>query len=250
MGLAACFSAMEVVPLTLLTLDAWDFVSSRTAAARECGSDFAARQKWAIYFLMAVGFWNFVGAGVFGFLINLPIVSYFEVGTAADRQPRPRGDVRRLRHARPRRSSCSACARCRRTTPGRAPSGSSGSASGGSTPASRSWSLLDLFPGGVLQLWDVLANGYWHARRLTLLTSGTFHTLEWVRIVADTVFLVAGRRADRDRGRQVPGKARRAPRLKSQAGAGELLDLGSRGFGWCRPVVRWAAADAMTHWSG
>jgi nitric oxide reductase subunit B len=30
---------------------------------------------------MAVGFRNFVGAGVFGFLINLPIVSYFEVGT-------------------------------------------------------------------------------------------------------------------------------------------------------------------------
>ena len=30
---------------------------------------------------MAVGFWNFVGAGMFGFLINLPIVSYYEVGT-------------------------------------------------------------------------------------------------------------------------------------------------------------------------
>ena len=26
-------------------------------------------------FLVAVGFWNFLGAGVFGFLINLPIVS-------------------------------------------------------------------------------------------------------------------------------------------------------------------------------
>ena len=37
--------------------------------------------KWTFYFLMAVGFWNFVGAGIFGFLINLPIVSYFEVGT-------------------------------------------------------------------------------------------------------------------------------------------------------------------------
>jgi hypothetical protein len=37
--------------------------------------------KWAMYFLMAVGAWNFVGAGVFGFLINLPIVSYFQVGT-------------------------------------------------------------------------------------------------------------------------------------------------------------------------
>jgi len=30
---------------------------------------------------MAVGFWNFTGAGVFGFLINMPIVSYFEAGT-------------------------------------------------------------------------------------------------------------------------------------------------------------------------
>ena len=30
---------------------------------------------------MSVGFWNFVGAGVFGFLINMPIVSYYEIGT-------------------------------------------------------------------------------------------------------------------------------------------------------------------------
>ena len=33
-------------------------------------------------FLVAVGFWNFVGAGIFGFLINLPIVSYYQIGTA------------------------------------------------------------------------------------------------------------------------------------------------------------------------
>ena len=26
-------------------------------------------------FLVSVGFWNFLGAGIFGFLINLPIVS-------------------------------------------------------------------------------------------------------------------------------------------------------------------------------
>ena len=32
-------------------------------------------------FLIAVGFWNFLGAGVFGFLINLPVVSYYEIGT-------------------------------------------------------------------------------------------------------------------------------------------------------------------------
>ena len=51
---------------------------------------------------------------------------------------------------------------------------------------------VDLFPAGVLQLWDVLQNGYWHARRLTYLMSGTFHTLEWARVVADSVFLAIG----------------------------------------------------------
>lgn len=83
MGLASCFSALEVVPLTLLTLDAWDFIKLRNATSGPPGAhDLAWSQKWAIYFLMAVGVWNFVGAGIFGFLINLPIVSYFEVGTS------------------------------------------------------------------------------------------------------------------------------------------------------------------------
>jgi len=52
--------------------------------------------------------------------------------------------------------------------------------------------LLDLFPAGVLQLWDSISHGYWHARRLSFLMSGTFHTLEWLRIVADLTFLLAG----------------------------------------------------------
>ena len=81
MALAATFSALEVVPLTLLTLDAWDFVKLTRAQCDVCGQAVAIPHKWTFYFLMAVGFWNFVGAGVFGFLINLPIVSYFEVGT-------------------------------------------------------------------------------------------------------------------------------------------------------------------------
>ena len=52
--------------------------------------------------------------------------------------------------------------------------------------------LLDLFPAGVLQLWDSLETGYWHARRLTFTMTGTFHTLEWLRMVADLIFLVVG----------------------------------------------------------
>jgi nitric oxide reductase subunit B len=52
--------------------------------------------------------------------------------------------------------------------------------------------VLDLFPAGVLQLWDSIANGYWHARQPAFTMSGPFHTLEWVRLVGDGVFLVAG----------------------------------------------------------
>ncbi len=81
MAIGACFSALEVVPLTLLTLDAWDFIRLTKGRCSDCGEDLAGGQRWAIYFLMAVGVWNFVGAGVFGFLINLPIVSYFQIGT-------------------------------------------------------------------------------------------------------------------------------------------------------------------------
>jgi nitric oxide reductase subunit B len=52
--------------------------------------------------------------------------------------------------------------------------------------------VLDLFPAGVLQLWDSIANGYWHARQPAFTMSGPFHALEWVRLVGDGVFLVAG----------------------------------------------------------
>ena len=81
MGLAACFSALEVVPLTLLTLDASGFIRLRKRTETASGPDLASKHKWAIYFFIAVGVWNFIGAGVFGFLINTPIVSYFEIGT-------------------------------------------------------------------------------------------------------------------------------------------------------------------------
>jgi nitric oxide reductase subunit B len=52
--------------------------------------------------------------------------------------------------------------------------------------------ILDLFPAGVLQLWDSMQNGYWHARELTYLMSGYFHTLEWIRIFGDLTFILIG----------------------------------------------------------
>ena len=80
MALGAFFSAAEVIPLTFLTVEAWSFL--QLGAAQESRSQTPFPHRWAVMFLVAVGFWNFLGAGIFGFLINLPIVSYYEIGTA------------------------------------------------------------------------------------------------------------------------------------------------------------------------
>jgi len=45
--------------------------------------------------------------------------------------------------------------------------------------------VLDLFPAGILQLWDVLTNGYRHAGRYFSIVSGVFPAVEWIRIVGD-----------------------------------------------------------------
>ena len=80
MALGAFFSAAEVMPLTFLTVEAWSFL--QLGARQEASRTTPFPHRWAVMFLVAVGFWNFLGAGVFGFLVNLPIVSYYEIGTA------------------------------------------------------------------------------------------------------------------------------------------------------------------------
>ena len=52
--------------------------------------------------------------------------------------------------------------------------------------------VLSLFPGGLLQVWDVLQNGYWHARSIDYLGGELPRLLEWLRIVGDMVFIFAG----------------------------------------------------------
>jgi nitric oxide reductase subunit B len=73
-GLGAVFSALEIIPLTLLILEAYE----QYKMMREGGADFP--YKASFWFLISVAIWNLVGAGVLGFLINLPAVSFFEHG--------------------------------------------------------------------------------------------------------------------------------------------------------------------------
>lgn len=191
MALSALFSALEVVPLTLITLDAWDFVKLSRPGADTTPERQETPHQWTFYFLMAVGFWNFVGAGIFGFLINLPIVSYFEAGTLLT-----------INHGHA------------------AMMGVFGMLGIGlvvfvirelvSETFWRGlekyirigfWGLngglllmvvMSLFPAGVLQLADVLENGYWHARSIAYTGGDLARLLEWFRMPGDLVFIFLG----------------------------------------------------------
>ena len=191
MAVSALFSAFEVVPLTLLTLDAWNFVRVCRQGSDSTRERVEVPHKWTFYFFMAVGFWNFVGAGIFGYLITLPIVSYFETGTLLT-----------INHSHA------------------AMAGVFGMMGMGlvvfavrQTVDETLWRVLEkyvrvgfwglngglvlmvvmsLFPAGVLQLVDVLENGYWHARSLAYTGGGLARLLEWCRMPGDLVFIVFG----------------------------------------------------------
>ncbi|MFZ5430638.1 MAG: nitric-oxide reductase large subunit [Bacteroidota bacterium] len=74
MAIGASFSALEVVPLVLMGYEAWDNLRISRSAS------WIKAYKWPIYFFIAVAFWNLVGAGIFGFLINPPIALYYMQG--------------------------------------------------------------------------------------------------------------------------------------------------------------------------
>jgi len=191
MALSAMFSVLEVVPLTLLTLDAWDFVRTTRGDCDACGQSVAIPQKWTFYFLMSVGFWNFVGAGIFGFLINLPIVSYYEVGT----QLTPNHGHAAMMGVFGMLAIALMVFVLRQT----------------STHAHwvdiekyvkvGFWGtnvglmlmlMMSLFPSGVLQVWDVVQHGYWHARSLDYIGSERSRLIEWLRLPGDLVFILFG----------------------------------------------------------
>ena len=73
-ALGGVFSALEVVPLTLVGFEAVSNLRSAKAGG------FPNPYRWPIYFFLSVSFWNMLGAGVFGFMINPPIVLYYIQG--------------------------------------------------------------------------------------------------------------------------------------------------------------------------
>jgi len=74
MAVGATFSALEVVPLIVLGYEAWENYSLQKRAT------WMQRIKWPLLCFVAVAFWNMLGAGVLGFMINPPISLYYVQG--------------------------------------------------------------------------------------------------------------------------------------------------------------------------
>ena len=228
MSLGAFFSAMEVIPLVLLTFEAWRFM--RLGGAEQGQSALGASStrfphKWAVMFLIAVGFWNFLGAGVFGFLINLPIVSYWEIGTQFTANhahgammgvygmlamgffmfvaryfiPYDKGSERAMKW------------------------------SFWSLNIGLAWMLfVNLVPLGILQLNDSFQYGYWHAREMGFFLQPAVRVIEWLRMPGDVLFIIGGIApvvylavrmfANRHRPDQAPAEAGAEPFTEVQPG--------------------------------
>jgi nitric oxide reductase subunit B len=191
MAISASFSAMEVVPLILLTLEASDFAKLMRLQTDEKGNKMKFPHKWTFYFLIAVGIWNFIGAGIFGFLINLPVISYYETGTnltpnhghAALMGVFGMLGLAFLVFAIRQVSSEEHWRRIEKYVK---------ISFWGLNIGLAGMVVLQLFPSGVLQLLDVIRNGYWHARSLEFSGQQHITNLAWLRLPADLLFIIAG----------------------------------------------------------
>ena len=187
MALGAFFSAAEVIPLTFLTVEAWAFM--QLGANRQGREAKPFPHRWAVMFLMSVGFWNFLGAGVFGFLVNLPIVSYYQIGTALTANHAHAAmmgvygfmalalGMFALRYLVPADKWPERLAKT----------------SFWSLNIGLAWMCFaTLLPLGILQLRYSVGAGYYEARRLTYITNTVNTIIEWGRMPGDLVFIIGG----------------------------------------------------------
>jgi nitric oxide reductase subunit B len=179
----AVFSALEVVPLTLIGLEAlqnWK---------RSQATPWLAAYQWPVLYFVAVGFWNTVGAGLLGFAINPPASLYYVQGlnmTAAHGHGALFGVYGML--------GIGLMLFCLRGLYARHLH-----ADGLLKPAF--WTLniglammvfLSLLPAGIYQAWASITKGLWFARSPEVIHSKFMETLVWLRVPGDIVFAIGG----------------------------------------------------------
>ncbi|MBE0657123.1 MAG: nitric-oxide reductase large subunit [Bryobacteraceae bacterium] len=175
------FSALEVVPLTLVAYAAIDDLRRGRSAP------WAIRYKWPIYFFVSVAFWNMVGAGLFGFMINPPIALYYMQGlntTPLHGHAALFGVYGML--------GIGLMLVCLRAL----------------NPEQKwregwlkfsFWAMnigllamcvLSLLPVGLMQTWASVDQGYWYARDTEFMQQPLMQTLRWLRAPGDTLFAI------------------------------------------------------------
>ena len=180
MAVGATFSALEVVPLALIGFEAWEtYRLGRRAPWMES-------YRWPIRFFMGVAFWNLVGAGIFGFLINPPIALYYMQGLNTT----PLHGHAALFGVYGLLALGLVLFVLRRLQPeGVWKDRPLSLAFWGMNIGLGLMIVLSLLPIGLAQTWASIDHGLWYARSAEFLQLPAIVVLRWLRIVGDTVFL-------------------------------------------------------------
>ncbi|MCM2271933.1 MAG: nitric-oxide reductase large subunit [candidate division Zixibacteria bacterium] len=181
MALGAVFSALEVVPLTIIGFEAWDNIRLSRS------TPWVAKYRWPILFFVSVAFWNMLGAGLFGFMINPPIALYYMQGlntTPVHAHSALFGVYGMLGIGL--MLFCLRILYVRNDWKDNVIKFSFWTINGGLL----AMVLLSLLPIGLLQTWASVEHGYWFARSAEFLYSPTVQVFKWLRAIGDTVFAV------------------------------------------------------------
>ncbi|REJ94237.1 MAG: nitric-oxide reductase large subunit [Planctomycetota bacterium] len=175
------FSALEVVPLVLVGFEAMEDLR------RSRKTQWVRRYKWPIYFFVSVAFWNMIGAGLFGFMINPPIALYYMQGlntTPVHGHAALFGVYGML--------GIGLMLVCLRALiPGvEWKDGLLKFSFWAMNGGLMAMCVLSLLPVGLMQTWASVENGYWYARSAEFMQTDVMQTLRWLRVPGDTVFFL------------------------------------------------------------
>ncbi|MGE0885382.1 MAG: nitric-oxide reductase large subunit [Blastocatellales bacterium] len=181
LAFGSVFSALEIVPLTMVGFEAWENIH------RTRMRPWLRQYKWVVYFFVAVAFWNLVGAGIFGFMINPPIALYYMQGlntTAVHAHGALYGVYGTLGLAL--MLFCLRAMKPETIWKDRLISFAFWTINIGMLMEM----LLSLLPIGLLQTYQSVSAGYWSARSPEFMQTEVMQFLRWMRIVGDTVFAI------------------------------------------------------------
>jgi nitric oxide reductase subunit B len=178
-AVGAVFSALEVVPLALLGFEGWhNYKRSRAAP-------WVAAYRWPILCFVAVGFWNTVGAGLLGFVINPPASLYYVQGlnlTPAHGHAALFGVYGML--------GIGLMLFCLRGLFGRDLHADRylGWTFWGLNIGLAMMVFMSLLPAGIYQAYASVSKGLWFARSPEVVHSKVMEALVWLRVPGDVVF--------------------------------------------------------------